>query len=138
MSDAQRMYDAVRSRLDHEDNLIVQRLSWMLGSQSFLFTGYAIALSAGQALAADRMRVLLWVMPGVGIATSLLIYAGILAALVAMRRLATDFAARVPEASGLGLPPIRSSEGLLRAGLAAPLGLPVLFVVAWVCLLAVR
>ncbi len=29
-------YNVVRSRIEHEDNLVVQRLSWLVASQSFL------------------------------------------------------------------------------------------------------
>ena len=36
-------YNLIRERIEHEDNLIVQRLTWLVGSQSFLFTAYAIA-----------------------------------------------------------------------------------------------
>ena len=35
-------YNLIRERIEHEDNLIVQRLTWLVGSQSFLFTAYAI------------------------------------------------------------------------------------------------
>jgi len=36
--------ESIRYRLDHEDNLVNQRLSWILTSQAFLLTGYAILL----------------------------------------------------------------------------------------------
>jgi hypothetical protein len=34
-------YRTIRDQIQHEDNLIVQRLSWLMAAQSFLFTGYA-------------------------------------------------------------------------------------------------
>ena len=37
--------DAVRRQIEHEDVLIVNRLSWLIASQSFLFTAYAIMLN---------------------------------------------------------------------------------------------
>ena len=37
--------DAVRSQIEYEDNLVANRLSWLIASQSFLFTGYAIVLN---------------------------------------------------------------------------------------------
>ena len=43
-------YQVFRNRIEHEDNLIMQRLSWLMASQSFLFTAYAIVtngLSSG-------------------------------------------------------------------------------------------
>ena len=39
-------YQLFRSRIEHEDNLIIQRLSWLLASQAFLFTAYAITTNA--------------------------------------------------------------------------------------------
>jgi len=37
-------YRTIRDQ--HEDNLTVQRLSWLMAAQSFLFTGYAIIANA--------------------------------------------------------------------------------------------
>ena len=46
MSDSQAVdyYRLIRSRIEHEDSLITQRLSWFIGSQSFFFTAYAIVI----------------------------------------------------------------------------------------------
>src|SRR5271154_2902736 len=33
-------YRLFRSRIEHEDNLIIQRLSWLVASQAFLFSAY--------------------------------------------------------------------------------------------------
>jgi hypothetical protein len=35
-------YQVFRNRIEHEDNLIMQRFSWLMASQSILFTAYAI------------------------------------------------------------------------------------------------
>jgi hypothetical protein len=140
MSDPRALYDLVRARLDHEDGLIVQRSSWLLASQSFLFTAYAIVLNGqaagGKSWAVERMESLRWVLPGVGLVTAVLILSGVLSALVAMRMLATDFASKVPDPAAAGLPPLQASPGVRNGGLAAPVALPVLFVVAWIVALA--
>jgi hypothetical protein len=39
-------YRTIRDQIQHEDNLIVQRLSWLMAAQSFFFTGYAIIANA--------------------------------------------------------------------------------------------
>src|SRR5204863_2997643 len=45
MKDAEvEFYHLVRRRIEHEDSLTVNRLSWLVGSQSFLFTAYALTL----------------------------------------------------------------------------------------------
>jgi hypothetical protein len=32
-------YRTIRDQIQHEDNLIVQRLAWLMAAQSFFFTG---------------------------------------------------------------------------------------------------
>jgi hypothetical protein len=39
------LYHLVRSQIEHEDNLVSARLSWLLASQSCVFTAYAITLN---------------------------------------------------------------------------------------------
>jgi hypothetical protein len=39
-------YRTIRDQIQHEDNLIVQRLAWLMAAQSFFFTGYAIVANA--------------------------------------------------------------------------------------------
>ena len=39
-------YKIIRSQIEHEDNLINQRLSWFVAAQAFLFSAYAILLNA--------------------------------------------------------------------------------------------
>jgi hypothetical protein len=39
-------YEIIRSQIEHEDNLINQRLSWFVAAQAFLFSAYAILLNA--------------------------------------------------------------------------------------------
>jgi hypothetical protein len=33
-------YRTIRDQIQHEDNLLVQRLAWLMAAQSFFFTGY--------------------------------------------------------------------------------------------------
>ena len=39
-------YQIIRSQIEHEDNLINQRLSWFVAAHAFLFSAYAILLNA--------------------------------------------------------------------------------------------
>src|SRR3981081_3107848 len=87
-------YRLFRSRIEHEDDLIIQRLSWLVASQSFLFTAYAITTnglssvepkSAGRFL--EQAELLFRMIPTVAIGVALLIYISILAALRAIRQL---------------------------------------------------
>ena len=128
------LYHLLRSRLEHEDGLIVSRLAWLMASQSFLFTAYAIVLNGPGT--STHLR-LLQLLPMVAIASSTLIFVGIFAAIRAMGWLRELLRARVPEAATLGLPPLHT-PGSVKAGLAAPVALPLIFIASWLYLLATR
>src|SRR5437660_7609612 len=71
----------VRARLEHEAGLTVNRLSWLVASQSFLFTAYAITLNGvaagpGGAMT-GRQAMLCRLIPLIGVATTGLIYTGL-------------------------------------------------------------
>lgn len=134
-----RFYEMIRDRIEHEDGLIVQRLSWLVGSQSFLFTAFAIVLN-GIANASGlgpsvRLKALYSLLPLVGILSNALIYAGILAALRAMTWLRASFEARGKSEAALGAPPLMTPSFIRTPGLAAPILLPLLFIAAWSWLL---
>ncbi len=115
-------YNLVRERLEHEDNLIVQRLTWLVGSQSFLFTAYAIVsnglMSPPQLASAhltDQLQLLFQLIPIVAMLTCILIYISILAAVVTMRRLRNGYRSRFgPEEDCLAAHHDRRAGPLVR------------------------
>jgi hypothetical protein len=135
-ADAYRLF---RGRIEHEDNLIMQRLSWLVASQSFLFTAYAITTNGLSSLEAktaggflEQSALLFRLIPTVAICVALLIYISILAALRAIRQMRRLYQARsVPP----DLPPIQTAATTRLLGLSAPLLLPLLFVSVWLVLL---
>ena len=124
-------YHHLRGRLEHEDGLIVSRLAWLMASESFLFTAYAIVLNG---TGTPQQRRLTDLIPLVAMATSVLIFVGIAAAVRAMGWIRGLLRERIPDPGRLGLPPVHT-PGSMKAGLAAPLLLPVMFVVVWLYLL---
>jgi hypothetical protein len=133
------LYRLFRMRIEHEDGLIIQRLSWLVASQSFLFTAYAITLNglaSPSPLPAlvGRQRLLLELVPVVGLVSSALIYGTILAGVQALLSFRRAYHARVGAAAG-ALPPITTGGPTRLAGLSAPLLLPLLFVVVWLVLM---
>lgn len=69
-------YNLFRNRIEHEDNLIVQRLSWLVASQSFLFTAYAITVNglsslppSVASLLVTQERLFFRLIPAIGILT---------------------------------------------------------------------
>jgi hypothetical protein len=124
----------VKERLDRETDLIFQRTAWVVGSQAFLFSAYAISLNgprhgATPALEA-KSRLLVVLIPWVSLASLCLLLVTIVAGGIAWLRL------RAHEASLSS--PSKSLEGgpvLRLAGLAAPLLIPVAFIATWITLL---
>ena len=132
-------YRLIRARLEHEDGLTVNRLSWLVASQSFLFTAYAITLNGlASGLAgpmAERQAMLCRLIPLIGVASTALIYTGLLASARATTWLRATFRARVPDESRLGLPPVHAPSGIVTLGQLAPRFLPLVFVAVWLVLL---
>jgi hypothetical protein len=117
----------------------VNRLSWLVASQSFLFTAYAITLNGlagpGNATILERQAMLCRLIPVVGVATTGLIYTGLIAGWRATAWLRRVFHARVPDATRLGLPPIHAPSAVIALGQVAPRVLPLVFLVVWLYLL---
>lgn len=128
-------YQIVRGQIEHEDNLISQRLSWLLASQAFLFTAYAITLNGPVQLHSLKYELhvgfMIMMLPVIGIFTALLIWIAILAGLVSMTRLRDDFSRSSGNALPSGVPPIQTSGWVLIAGHLGPVFIPLLFLSAW-------
>ena len=124
-------YNHLRSRVEHEDNLIVDRTLWLMAAHSFLFTAYAIAMNGPE----DRRHgILLRVLALVAVISSALIFVGIAAAVRAMLWFRGALRERMPDETRLGLPPLQTPGGV-NSGLAAPLLLPPFFIVVWLYVL---
>ena len=69
--------ESIRSRLEHEDNLVNHRVSWILTSQAFLLTGYAILLNASAVLRpelhARHHSILMTLIPWIGVISVLVL-----------------------------------------------------------------
>ena len=132
-------YRMIRARLEHEDGLTVNRLSWLVASQSFLFTAYAITLNGlaagpGGAMA-ERQAMLCRIIPLIGVATTGLIYTGLIASARAVAWLRGTLRARIADETRLGLPPVHSPGAIVALGQVAPRVLPLVFLIVWLALL---
>ncbi len=95
----------IQTRLSHEDDLINQRVSWLVSSQSFLLTAYAITVNG---LAGDDTKPLvrlqhklLDLLPVVGIACVILVVVALIGGLLAMSELRRFAATRESQAGRL-------------------------------------
>ena len=132
-------YQIIRSQIEHEDNLINQRLSWFVASQAFLFSAYAILLNAPsqvrlQSFAAQQ-NILFSLIPVVAIGMSILIYITVIAALLAMANLRRLLESHMKEEESALLPPVQGYRQTLLLGQASPVLIPFLFMISWIVLL---
>jgi hypothetical protein len=125
----------IRHRIEHEDNLINQRLSALVGSQAFLLTAFAISLNAPKEFFSPHYepvhRLLTHMLPVAGIASVVVLLLTLLGAVVALHGL-RQMADRLTTPED---PPIHSSTFVHWLGQAAGAGVPVIFLVLWIALL---
>ena len=130
-------YRIVRGQIEHEDNLVNQRLSWFIASQSFLFTAFAILLNSPGILgsaAMDIRALVLRMIPLLAVCVALIIYLTIFAAMYAtarLRRLMESYCGK--ETIDL-LPQVQGYRQSIVLGQGGQLLLPLAFLIAWVIL----
>ena len=135
MSSAIEWFRLLRGQLEHEDQLLTQRLNWFILSQSFLFTAYAIVTREQIVRASDHVVRLVVLIPTVALCTSTVIFVSIVAGLLTMRRIRHEFAARATAARDEALPPLHGRGHLRMLGMLAPTALPLVFCAVWLMLL---
>jgi hypothetical protein len=132
-------YQIIRSQIEHEDNLINQRLSWFVASQAFLFSAYAILLNVPSQVRLQifetQREMLFFLIPLVAIGVSILIYITVIAAMLATANLRRLLKTHMNEKESALLPPVQGYRQTLLLGQASPLLMPFLFLVGWIVLL---
>lgn len=115
-----------------EEELISQRLSWLLTSQIVLFAAYGILLKEN--LPSGNNQRLVDIIEGLGLTIASLIFIGIAAAITASyilyRKVNSKTENPLNEKQTLGVHPVLTIIGWLVAAL-----IPVIFIVAWIMLL---
>jgi hypothetical protein len=126
-------YRTVRDQIQHEDSLIMQRLAWLTAAQSFLFTAYAITANASlqprNPVLVKQQDLLFAIVPGVACLSGALIYCSVIAGILVQKRLRHAYATHV--ASVGDFPEIQGNRFTFWLGLAAPILLPLVFLIAW-------
>ncbi len=131
-------YRMVRGQIEFEAGLLAQRFNWFVASQSFFFTAYAITLngvaSPAPAKIADQQRLVNHLIPVVAFASCLLIYIAVVAAVIAQRRLSHFLNHHLSPPRQAPFPAVQGAGDTRAMGLAAPLGMPLVFMVVWAVL----
>ena len=133
-------YKRVRSQIEHEDTLTNHRMTWLLTPNAFLFTGFALALSAisKEKVGADILRLAQWlftIIPILGLAICYISGRVIDAALCQIWDLQGWWANRLKTDADHPHPPLIGGEGIPRHRRLLALGMPSLLAVAWVSIL---
>jgi hypothetical protein len=135
---AKDVYDQYRRQIEHEDNLVSQRSSWVLIAQSFLVVGYCIMHqnTPPDAAAQPLYKMITDGISYVGFITLIPILLGIVGSIRVMRALNRRFGElRRQDAQLEGLmthlPPIQSRGTDCLFGQLASVLLPLLFLLFW-------
>jgi hypothetical protein len=123
-------YKAVRDEIAHEDNLAGMRLNWFIASQAFLLSALAIAHTGREPLPpGPRNDYYFPLVPLLAIASCILIFLGIVAGALAIRRwrrLLNQMIRQDPS-----FPAIGEDRLIMGLGWTALMLLPVIFMIAW-------
>jgi len=127
--------ETIRERIEHEDNLLNQRVSWIVSSQAFLLTGYAMLLNAPMQLRNEEFvrahTLLMKLVPLTSIIVTALLWFSVLAGILAMH----DLRARARTHPGYEASHIQGRPLTRVIGLTTPALVPVVFLITWLLLM---
>ena len=127
-TDFSQRYDRYCRQLDKEDQLINERINWLLVSQSLLFA--AVGLSSE-----GVTSIILKAVPWVGLFSSVGIGVSVLAAALSLKRYRKILLDKVCCPSSdpdKYYPQLHRSKPNILLGLVSPIVLPLVFCVAWI------
>ena len=138
------LYGLIRSQIEHENELVSQRVIWQILSQAFFFGAYAALLNAPKeaknALFESAQTILLWLMPSAAIIAGLFTYIGILASLKTINHLRQQYEdhanSKAPcDPSSKLYPDIQGPPHLRRLEMLSPGVMPIVFTITWLLIL---
>jgi hypothetical protein len=132
-------YRLIRERLDYQENLMNQRVNWLVFSQSFLFIAYTTLLNSPpepkSPIYGELQSFLVLLIPALSLISSILIYMSVFGSLFYMSNLRRTFESYPEDETIKYFPPIQSTTLIRRIGELPPLLLPLLLIGTWVFLL---
>jgi hypothetical protein len=132
-------YDRIRSQIEHEDELVNLRVVWQLLAQSFFFSTYATLLTVKEQAKAPQYEVqqdvLLWLVPIAALLAGLLTCISVFTSLANVyhlrRRYETYATSREEDRTTHLFPPLQAPDHIRKLAQVAPIGLPLVFIIAW-------
>jgi len=134
------LYGLIRSQIEHENELLSQRVIWQILTQAFFFGAYASLLNAPKEAKNDlfesEQALLLWLMPVAALLAGLVAYISIISSLktiVHLRQLYEEHARlKFPDDPSIKLyPDIQGPAQLGNMAISSPGIMPIVFTVAW-------
>jgi len=129
----------IASEIKHEDDLISQRTTWLVISQSFLFGTFVavLGLKTEAGLAAAFTKLLVVVIPFVGVLLPIVVLLALYAAGSAIRqwRAEHDRLCGTPEGKALEWPRLQHRTAVVFLGHLLPITAAAGFVLAWVTIM---
>ena len=122
-------YEYWREKWVHEDELINQRLNWLISSQTLLFAAYGLALQIGTNPSntsdevSNKTTEVISLIPYIGLYSSISILLSVLAAVIALFVLLNK--------SGKFKDYLQVTLPTTLMGVAAGISLPLIFIFAW-------
>jgi hypothetical protein len=133
-----RRLSAIASAIEHEDNLIGQRTTWLVMGQSFLFAAFASLIGQGDVTALTRgVKLMRLLVPLVGLLMPILVLLAVSAATYAIwrRRAEHDRLCKMLEAEGLEWPSVGPASWVAATGQVLPIAVSFGFALAWTVIL---
>ena len=123
-------YKLFREQIVHEDNLINNRTNWLLAAQGLLFAAFGVLVntSEGCSPVPFKLKLLMNVIPAVGIFVTIFTLLSVLGAVIAMDDIKKDWKKLGIDAN---LPLLQCEDTPRLLGFAAPFFIPGIFIVAW-------
>jgi hypothetical protein len=134
--------DAYRRQIEHEDNLIGHRISWLVASESFLFAAFALVITSANDLdsrgAVGARDALLYVVPSLGLALAVIVVSAVGAAHCRMNELCGSYRKDYERlAIQAGYPSIGPDAFVRKMGRLPARYIPMLLAFAWLSTLTV-
>jgi hypothetical protein len=130
--------NAITSAIEHEDDLIGQRTTWLVMGQSFLFAAFASLIQQGNLSAITRgVKLMRLLIPLVGLLMPVLVLLAVSSATYAIWRWRAerDRLCKVLEAKGLEWPSVGPTTWVTVIGHVLPIAVSFGFTVAWTVIL---
>jgi hypothetical protein len=128
------VFQAHRDQIEHEDDLIGIRVSWLVAAETFLFVAYAILVNGSQYKApGTNANELFELIPWLGVGLVVCVVISVASAMWAINRLQRNCPTHPT-----GFPRLTSSKWAHVTGFFGALGIPVVLLSAWLFVLTSR